>query len=109
MRREEPRGDDIMKKLLTAAAVLALAISTVPSVIGQAEAAPAKSPYCALAKAQKNPVAWNAFYHCLGTPSRPTHVLLRGRALPAKSPFCAMAKAQKNPVAWNAYYHCLSI
>jgi hypothetical protein len=24
-----------------------------------------KSPYCNMAKQQRNPVAWNAYYHCL--------------------------------------------
>lgn len=96
-----------MKKLLVAAAALALAASTVPVLTGPALAAPAQNPFCKMAHAQKNLVAWDAYYHCLGTAPRPTHTALRRRPGPPESPFCKMAHAQKNLVAWNAYYHCL--
>lgn len=96
-----------MKKLIVVAAALALAVSTVPAFVGPANAAPAKSPYCKLAGGQKNLVAWNAYYHCLGTAARPTRLALRGRQGTARSPFCKLSGAQKNLVSWNAYYHCL--
>lgn len=98
-----------MRKLLVAAGALALAVSTMPSLMGQAEAASVQSPFCQFAKAQKNLVDWNAYYHCLGTAPGPRRVVLRSRAGREKSPFCQFAKTQKNLVAWNAYYHCLSI
>ena len=115
-----------MQKLLFAASVLALAIS--PAVTSSAHAASAKSPYCNMAKGQKNLVAWNSYYHCLGPAPQAAQVPARtrrtaaaervrsreGRGLYAqaqperKSPYCNMAKGQKNLVAWTSYYHCLN-
>ena len=96
-----------MKKLLIAASAVALAAAMSPAVIGSVQAAPAKSSYCNMAKSQKNLVAWNAYYHCLGEAPRPSHVAVRSRREPAKDPYCNMAKTQKNLVSWNAEYHCL--
>ena len=73
-----------MKKLLFAASAVALAAAMSPAVIGSVQAAPAKSPYCDMAKSQKNLVAWNAYYHCLGEAPRPAHVAVRARPEPAK-------------------------
>lgn len=96
-----------MKKFIVAAAALGLAVSTVPALMGPAQAAPAKSQYCSLASGQKNLVGWNAYYHCLAPAPQPARVAVRSRPGPAKDPFCKLAGSQKNLVAWNAYYHCL--
>jgi hypothetical protein len=96
-----------MKKLIVAAMALGLAVSTVPALIGVAQAAPAKSPFCSLAAGQRNLVGWNAYYHCLGTEPQPSRVAARRYAEPAKSPFCKLANQERNLVGWNAYYHCL--
>ena len=100
-----------MKKLLIAAAALTLAASTA-GLVGQSEAATAKSPYCNYAKAQKSPTAWNAYYHCTNAAPPARRVAIRTKPRhargPTKSPFCAYARAQKNAVAWNSYYHCLN-
>lgn len=96
-----------MKKLLFAASAVALSAAMSPAVIGSAQAASAKSPYCDMAKSQKNLVAWNAYYHCLGEAPRPARVAVRARPEPAKDPMCKLAPGQKNLVAWNAYYHCI--
>ena len=93
------------KKLVLSASAVAFAAAMSMAMVGQVQAA-ANSPFCNLAKSQKNPVAWNAYYHCLGPAPRPQHVV-RERRGPAKSPFCKLASSQKNLVAWNAYYHCL--
>jgi len=92
-----------MKKIAIAAAlVLATAVAS--------QAAPAaKSPYCKMANSQRNPVAWNAYYHCLQTTGATrAHAAAPARHAEAKNPYCKFANAQKNQVAWNAYYHCLS-
>jgi len=119
-----------MKKLLFAASALALtvAVSAAATNSVQAQEAPTKSPYCKMAKGQKNLVSWNAYYHCISpaseaaeasTQTRRTAAGARlrsgqGRPLYAqaqaeqsKSPYCNMAKGQKNLVSWNAEYHCL--
>lgn len=120
-----------MKRLLFAASALALAAAMSPAVTSSVQAAPAKSPFCNMAKGQKNLVSWNAFYHCLGPAqaARPeaahryvrTHRGYMGRrdseyGQPAyaqyqpeqdSSQFCKLAKGQKNLVSWNAYYGCL--
>jgi hypothetical protein len=69
-----------------------------------------------MASGQKNLVAWNAYYHCLGPAPRAPQASAKGRhrlyaqAQPAeaKDLYCKMASSQKNLVAWNAYYHCLN-
>ena len=95
-----------MKKLLIAASAVALA-AAMSSAVTSVQAAPQKSPYCGdLAKGQKNLVAWNAYYHCLGPAPRVSHTAVRPE--PARDPMCKLAPGQKNLVAWNAYYHCLS-
>lgn len=94
-----------MKKLLFAASAVVLAVAMSPAVT-TVQAAPQKSPYCNMAKTQKNLVAWNAYYHCLGEAPRPSHVAARSRPEPAKDPYCKMAAGQRNLVSWNAYYHC---
>ena len=122
-----------MKRLLFAASALALAAAMSPAVTGSAQAAPAKSPFCNMAKGQKNLVSWNAYYHCLGPveAARPQaarrYVRTRGGYMARREPeygygrpayaqyqpeqdssqFCKLAKGQKNLVSWNAYYGCL--
>lgn len=96
-----------MKKLLMAAA--AAAVLTLPALAG-AQAAPAKSEFCKMAAAQKNPIAWSEHYHCFdAAPAQRVAVRKPARTAraEAKSPYCKMASAQKNLVSWNAYYHCL--
>jgi hypothetical protein len=112
-----------MKKLLLAASALALAVAVIPAATSPVQAQSAKSPYCNLAKGQKNLVGWNAHYHCLSPAAqsaeeaRPQtrHMSTHGRRVYAqaqpestKNPYCNMAKGQKNLVGWNAYYHCLN-
>lgn len=70
--------------------------------------APAKSPYCNMAKSQRNPVAWNSYYGCLGTPPRTAAAAPPVREARATSSYCNMAKSQRNPVAWNEFYGCLN-
>jgi hypothetical protein len=96
-----------MNKLLLGAA-LTIGMATGSSF---ATAATTKDPMCNLAKSRKNPVSWNAYYHCLGTQPKAAQARAQApapRASTARSPYCDMAKSQKNPVAWNAYYHCLN-
>ena len=95
-----------MRKLLIAAAAAALCAG----FAGQSIAAQAQSEFCKMAKSQRNPVAWNAYYHC--NPAAAARAETVGRApareakVKAKDPNCAFAKAQRNPVSWNEYYHC---
>lgn len=96
-----------MKKLLFAASALTFAMAVSPAVTSAVQAAPVKSPYCDMAKSQKNLVAWNAYYHCLGEAPRPSPVVARKRAEPPRDPMCKLAPGQKNLVSWNAYYHCI--
>ncbi len=95
-----------MKKLLIAAAVSALAICMVPNLVGQAQAAPAKNPMCALAGAQKNPMAWDEYYGCFG--ARPTmqRAMVRSTHGAPEGDFCKMAGGQKDMVGWSQFYGC---
>ncbi len=107
-----------MKKLFITSAALAAALLVAPNLVSQSEAAVrsshaahrAKSPFCDLAKIQKNPVSWNAAYGCLGTSRARARVYTReaqDRSVD-RSPFCDLAKVQKNPVSWNEAYGCLT-
>lgn len=95
-----------MKKLFVAAAVAALAISTVPSFVGQANAAPAKNPLCALARQEKNPMSWDQFYGCFGAQPRVHRVMARARRGAPQSDFCKLARQEKNLVSWDEFYGC---
>jgi hypothetical protein len=101
-----------MKKILiTAAATLAVA-----ALVGQAQAAPAKSAFCNMPKASNNGYAadlsWSEYYGCWGGHARTAQ---QGTA-PARAPapsdvaFCNMPKASNNgyaaDVSWAQYYHC---
>jgi hypothetical protein len=89
---------------------LTLAFSTIPNLANAAptgNSPPTKSEYCSMAKSQRNPVSWNAHYHCLDM-SAAAPVVERKRERHARSPYCEMAKSQRNPVSWNAHYNCLS-
>ncbi len=95
-------------KSLVAAIALTIGIAAGASF---ASAAPAKDPMCNMAKSQKNPVSWNAYYHCLGTQPQVARSRAEATSVPrrsTRSTYCNMANAQRNPVAWNAYYHCLN-
>jgi hypothetical protein len=107
------------KMLMTAAAVLAVAISAVPYLAGQAQAAPAKSAYCNMPKASNNGYAadlsWSEYYGCWGGHARNTAQQWTApaqAAQPAASDvaFCNMPKASNNgyaaDVSWAQYYHC---
>ncbi len=98
-----------MRKLLIATAAVTIAAG----FAGTSIAAPqAKSEYCNLAKSQRNPVAWNAYYHCNPTAAARAETVgtapanMRHAQTQPKDPECAFAKAQRNPVSWNQYYHC---
>lgn len=120
-----------MKKLLSTAATLAVAVSTVSYLAVPAQAAhprharhvvhaaPAKSPYCSMAKAGNNgyaaDVSWAAYYGCWGGGApvqQATYVVPAPApaAAPASIDYCKMAKASNNgysaDVSWAAYYHC---
>jgi hypothetical protein len=102
------KGGKLMKKLLIAAATLTLAFSTIPNLTSEAKAAPTRSAYCDMAKSQRNPVSWNAYYNCVEKPVAAAPVVERKRVRNSGNPYCGMAKSQRNPVSWNAYYRCLS-
>jgi hypothetical protein len=95
-----------MKKLLVATAV-AVASFTVPHFVDQSLAATGRSPFCDMEKTQRNPVGWNAYYHCHGVPAGEAVAAVAAPERRARDPYCDMAKTQRNPVAWNAHYHCL--
>jgi hypothetical protein len=104
-----------MKKLVMAAAALTIAVATAPNFVGRSQAASAKSPFCDLAKNQRNTPSWNEYYGCLKTPERQAlaHAPAAARASAAaqeraaKNPFCDLAKNQRNTPSWNEYYGCL--
>jgi len=110
-----------MKKMFMAVAALTIAVATAPSFVDQSFAASAKrkaaaerSPYCDMAKNQRNTPSWNEHYGCLKTPARQAFA---GPAAPtrsaaaaekdARSTYCGLAKNQRNTPSWNEYYHCL--
>jgi hypothetical protein len=100
-----------MKKLFMAAAALTIAVAITPSFVGSSQAASAKSPYCDLAKNQRNAPSWNQHYGCLNTPARQAmaRASAPARVAPArgaKSPYCDLAKSQRNSPQWNDFYHC---
>jgi hypothetical protein len=108
-----------MNKLLIATAALTVAFSIAPNLVSQSQAASksthaantTRSPYCNLAKNQKNPVSWNAQYGCLNMSQKSAQAYAQApktHANKTRSPYCNLAKNQKNPVAWNAQYGCLS-
>jgi hypothetical protein len=81
----------------------------------QSVAAP-KSPYCDMAKSQKNTVAWNEQYGCIDKAQAAAHAralkadearAARQAKLHPKNSYCNMAKSQKNTVAWNEQYGCI--
>ena len=102
-----------MKKLLIgAAAMLALTLPISSALVPQRAAAQGKSPYCDLAKSQRNPVSWNSRYGCFDK-ERAEAARARAEApapkkARAKDSYCDLAKSQRNPVAWNARYNCLN-
>jgi hypothetical protein len=117
----------MMNKMLIAAAALTLAVSTVPALVGQAQAAPAKSPFCSMAPATTS-ASWAEYYGCWGGPPRaydqynqpvvqmrgrhhhhhhglaPTPVVYTGPA-PASTDFCKLAPAATS-ASWDEFYGC---
>lgn len=106
----------MMKKILITAAAMAVAVSTASYLAGQAQAAPAKSPYCNMPKASNNGYAadlsWAQYYGCWGGHAAKT---APARAIPARAAssnavFCHMPKASNNgyaaDVSWAQYYGC---
>ena len=104
-----------MKKLFMATAALTIAVAATPALVGPSQAASAKSPYCDLAKSQRNTPSWNEHYGCLKTPARqafasapaPRRASANAPARGPGSSFCELAKAQRNAPSWNEYYGCL--
>src|SRR5262245_4840302 len=99
-----------MKRSLKVAAAT-LAVATLPLLVAKSEAAPrvdANSGYCSMAKSQRNPVSWNAHYHCLDNSLASAPVARKPERKVNKNPYCDMAKSQRNPVSWNQHYRCLS-
>ena len=103
-----------MKKLIMAAAALTIAVATAPGFVGPSQAASAKkSPFCDMAKNQRNMPSWNEHYGCLKPAQRQVMASANAptEARPATpggtSPFCKMANGQRNTPSWNEYYHCL--
>jgi hypothetical protein len=102
-----------MQKLFMAVAALTIAVASALGFAGTSEAAPAKSPYCDLAKNQRNAPSWNEHYGCLKTPARqasarapaPARVAAARRG--PNSQYCDLAKHQRNAPSWNEYYGCL--
>jgi hypothetical protein len=112
-----------MKKMLITAAALAVAVSTAPYLAGQAQAAPAKSPYCNMAKASNNGYAadlsWAEYYGCWGGhPARTAQASAPpaqtwappAQAAASNAVFCNMPKASNNgyavDVSWAEHYGC---
>jgi hypothetical protein len=94
-----------MKKLLIATAISAFTIWSVPALVGQAQAAPAKDPMCALAGSQKDLVGWSQFYGCFGTRPTVQRAALRSKR-GAPSDYCKMAAGEKDMVGWSQFYGC---
>jgi hypothetical protein len=94
-----------MRKLPVIAAALALSVSALPAVIVQAQAAPAKSPYCST-PAQANSLSWQQYYGCWGGPAvkpamyRPAPAQAKGGV-----DFCKLP-AEANSLSWQQYYGC---
>jgi len=70
-----------MNKLLLAASAVTLAATISPAVTSSAQAAPTKSPYCNLAKGQKNLGSWNGYYHCLNVAPQASRTLAQARPI----------------------------
>jgi len=99
-----------MKRLFKVAAAT-LALTTIPLLAVKSEAAPlgdSTSEYCKMARSQRDPVSWNARYHCLDTSLASATVERKPTRRVQKSPYCDMARSQRDPVSWNRQYGCLS-
>lgn len=95
-----------MKKLLNTAAALAVAVSTLSYLAGQAQAAPAKNPFCNLPPAATI-ASWAEAYGCWGAPPRtqfqpaPSQTAYTG---PGQTDFCKLPAAIN--ASWAEYYGC---
>jgi hypothetical protein len=110
-----------MKKMFMAAAALTIAVAIAPTFVSQSlaasgkarahKAAAEKSPYCDMAKSQRNTPSWNEHYGCLKTPARQAFAAPSPTAAAAqqdaRSTYCGLAKNQRNTPSWNEYYGCL--
>lgn len=103
-----------MRKLITTAIVSAFALAVVPAVVEQAQAAPAKSPFCSMAPANTS-ASWAEFYGCWGSPPRAQPAQYNApqynpQYKPAPAPvayqtdFCKLAPAAN--ASWAEYYGC---
>jgi hypothetical protein len=94
----------MIKPYLVGAALVAFAVAA-PAFVNHAQAATSQDPFCKMANGEKNPIAWDEYYHCFGPTARVVHVVSHHRSAPL-DPFCKMANGEKNPVAWAEFYHC---
>jgi hypothetical protein len=108
-------GGSVMRKLITAATVSAFALAMAPAIVEQAQAAPAKSPFCNMAPATTS-ASWAEFYGCWGGPPRqyqpaqynppqykpaPAQVAYTG---PGQTDFCKLSAASN--ASWAEFYGC---
>jgi hypothetical protein len=102
-----------MKKMLIAAAAV-LAMSAAPTLLSQAQAAPAMSPFCKMAPAANQ--SWAEYYGCWGHAARGPGMAMEHPAMaPAAHPmaehmaadhtdFCKLAAAANT--SWDEHYGC---
>jgi heme A synthase len=96
-----------MMKPFVIGAALALFAIAAPALVHQAQAAPARNPFCAMAGGQKNPMGWDEYYGCFGSaPGRAAVVHHVHERHATKDPLCSLANQEKNPMGWDEYYHC---
>jgi hypothetical protein len=90
-----------MKKVFLAASILTVAFAT------QGYAASAKSPYCDLAKSQRNVPSWNEEYGCLRPQARQAFARAPAPRVIPVNEYCQLSKFQRNVPSWNETYGCL--
>ncbi len=101
-----------MKKLITAATVSAFALAMAPAIVEQAQAAPAKSPYCSMAPASSS-ASWAEFYGCWGSAPRaqpaqynpPQYRPAPAQVAYTQTDFCKLAPATTS-ASWAEHYGC---
>ena len=99
-----------MRVLFVTVAAVTLAACSVSQdqevAMGQAQAAPAQNPLCALAGSQKNPMAWDEYYGCFGARPAVERAAVRSRPGAPASDYCKMAAGEKDMVGWSQFYGC---
>ena len=93
-----------MRKLAVAGAAQAFCAVTASPLVTQAQAAPAKSPYCNM-PFKKWSTNWQEYYHCFGTPEPQLTRTIHREGGPAKNAMCNVG-FQKWNMGWQQYYHC---